>query len=63
MVKYILPANISIETSIADPDPLVSGTDPWIRIRTKMSRIRKTYQNLGRHFWPKKFELSNMFFS
>jgi hypothetical protein len=25
-----------------DPDPLVSGTDPGIRIRTKMSRIPNT---------------------
>ncbi len=27
-----------------DPDPFVSGTDPRIRIRTKMSRIRNTAQ-------------------
>jgi hypothetical protein len=26
----------------ADPDPLVRDTDPCIRIRTKMSRIRNT---------------------
>jgi hypothetical protein len=25
-----------------DPDPIVKGTDPRIRIRTKMSRIRNT---------------------
>ncbi len=25
-----------------DQDPLVRGTDPWIRIRTKMSRIPHT---------------------
>jgi hypothetical protein len=25
-----------------DPDPVVKGTDPRIRIRTKMSRIRNT---------------------
>ncbi len=24
------------------PDPIVRGTDPWIRIRTKMSRIPNT---------------------
>ncbi len=35
MVKYILLENISIETSVADPDPdpLVKETDLWIRIR------------------------------
>jgi hypothetical protein len=27
------------------PDPLVRGTDPRLRIRTKMSRIRNTAQN------------------
>jgi hypothetical protein len=26
----------------ADPDPLVRGTDPGIRIRAKMSRITNT---------------------
>jgi hypothetical protein len=26
---------------VPDPDPLVQGTDPKIRIRTRMSRIRK----------------------
>ncbi len=73
MFKYIIPENILgsrvvlhtyyiIETSVADPDPLVIVTDPWIRIRTKMSQIRNTDRNLGRHFWPKKFELLNMFF-
>ncbi len=29
------------------PDPLVRGTDPWIRIRTKMSRIRGTVYIIG----------------
>ena len=29
-----------------DPNPLVGGTDPGIRIRTKMSRIRN---NARRH--------------
>ncbi len=28
-----------------DPDPLVRGTDPGIRIRTKMSRITNTDKN------------------
>ncbi len=28
-----------------DPDPLVRGTDPWIQICTKMSRIPKTVFN------------------
>jgi hypothetical protein len=29
-----------------DPDPLVRGTDPAIRIRTKMSRIPNTAKSL-----------------
>ncbi len=29
-------------SSGADPDPLIGGTDPRIRIPTKMSRIRNT---------------------
>jgi hypothetical protein len=29
-----------------DPDPLVTGTDPRIRIRTKMSRIPNTEKTL-----------------
>jgi hypothetical protein len=29
----------------SDPDPLVSGTDLWIWIRTKMSRIHNTAHN------------------
>jgi hypothetical protein len=33
---------IYIKTSVGDPDPLVRGTDPRIRIRTKMSRIPNT---------------------
>jgi hypothetical protein len=28
-----------------NPDPLCKGTDPRIRIRTKMSRIRNTASN------------------
>jgi hypothetical protein len=33
-----------------DLDPLVRDMDPWIRIRTKMSRIRNTgfYHSQGR---------------
>jgi hypothetical protein len=35
---------------IPDPDPLVRGTDPGIRIRTKMSRIPNTARkSLGRN--------------
>jgi hypothetical protein len=33
--------------AVADPGPLVKGTDPRIRIRTKMSRIRNTDRNHG----------------
>jgi hypothetical protein len=29
------------------PDPFVTGTDPRIRIRNKMSRIRNIYLNLS----------------
>ncbi len=29
-----------VKSSVADPDPLVIGTDPSIRIRTRMLRIR-----------------------
>ncbi len=32
---------------LSDPDPLVRGTDPRIRIRTKMSRLRNTAAFLG----------------
>ncbi len=42
-----------------DPDPLVRGTDPLIRIRTKMSRIRNTdskgEENTGTHLVFLKF--------
>ena len=31
-----------------DPDPLVRGTDPGIRIRTKMSRIPNNDYNLDK---------------
>jgi hypothetical protein len=33
-----------------DPDSLVRSTDPRIRIRTKMSRIRNTAARFGNHF-------------
>ncbi len=36
-----------------DPDPLVRGTDPGIRIRTKMSRIPNTAHNLNSHSFEK----------
>ncbi len=38
-----------------DPDPLVRGTDQWIQIRTKMSRIPNTACHLLKrkvHRWP-----------
>ncbi len=39
MVEYILPENISLETSVADPDPLVRETDLWIRIRIRYQNV------------------------
>ncbi len=46
-----------------DPDPLVQGADPQIRILTKMSRIRNTgsgyksfYEGLGRKDHPKNWK-------
>ncbi len=33
----------------SDPDPLVKGMDPWIRIRTKMSRIPNTDSGIGQY--------------
>jgi hypothetical protein len=40
-----------------DPDPLVRGTDPRIRIRTKMSRILNTGLNLTKIDQIKKIEM------
>ncbi len=34
---------------LQDPDPLVKGTEPWIPIRTKMSRIRITDSRQIKH--------------
>ncbi len=37
-----------------DPDPLVSGTHPWIRIRTNMTRIHNTGPFMvNSYFWLK----------
>jgi hypothetical protein len=44
--KYVFFASLKLKKKESDPepdpDPFVRGTDPGIRIRTKMSRIRNT---------------------
>ena len=41
-------SRIRIQDSVPDPDPLVRGMIPRIRIHTKMSWIRNTAKNCGR---------------
>jgi hypothetical protein len=49
-LMFVLKAN---DENREDPDPLVRGTDPQIRIRTKLSRIRNTAVSKKLHHYEK----------
>ncbi len=44
--KHELNKNI---TSVADPNPLVRGTDPWVRIRTNKKVMESDPELLIQH--------------
>ena len=57
LVRGMDPWDPNPETD-PNPDPFARGTDPQIRIRIKMSRIRKTAENLTSFgIRPLKFEV------
>ncbi len=41
-ILFVGVSKVTDEKREPDSDPLIRGTDSWIRIRTKISRIRTT---------------------